>query len=184
MPKQREVFEFDLSQCPQKRAACGGLDPPRPEPFKQQVRNEITKAGMRSLVVFFIALCLTLSASVSKAQEVAVYPKNAEDRISRDALRAIFSKRLQKWPDGTPVTVFVLSDRSPLHIAFCKQVLNVFPHQLRRAWDRLVYSGTGQSPLEVASESEMRERIATTPGAIGYLPDKGQDDQVKILPVR
>jgi hypothetical protein len=40
---------------------------------------------------------------------------------------------------------------------------------MRSAWDRLVYSGTGQAPLEVSSEEEMRAKIASTPGAIGYL---------------
>lgn len=123
-------------------------------------------------------------ALVSHAQEVVVHPTVSQEQISRNTLRAIFSKRLQNWPDGSPVTVFVLSDRSPLHIAFCKQILNVYPHQLRRAWDRLVYSGTGQSPLEVDSEKDMRQKISNTPGGIGYLTAKEQDDEIKVLPVR
>ena len=37
------------------------------------------------------------------------------------------------------------------------------------AWDRLVFSGTGQAPDTVTSTEEMLARVASTPGAIGYL---------------
>lgn len=139
---------------------------------------------MRTFIALSILICIATMASVTHAQEVVVHPTVLQEQISRNTLRAIFSKRLQNWPEGTAITVFVLGDRSPLHIAFCKQILNVFPYQLRRAWDRLVYSGTGQSPLEVNTEEDMRKRIANTPGAIGYLPTIGQDDELKVLPVQ
>jgi len=47
-----------------------------------------------------------------------------------------------------------------------------------------VYSGTGQSPIEVATVKEMRDRIKNVPGAIGYLPVMKRDQNVKILQVR
>ena len=92
--------------------------------------------------------------------------------------------RLRNWPDQTPVRVFVLRDDNPTHSLFSKQILNIYPHQLRLAWDRLVFSGTGQAPTEVSSEAEMRERVAKTPGAIGYLPRSMINGSVRILPVQ
>lgn len=81
-------------------------------------------------------------------------------------------------------SVFVLPDDHPLHQAFCKKLLGVYPHQLRRIWDRGVFSGTGQAPIEVDTLEEMQKRIATTEGAIGYT-DKGQPDAlVKTVPIR
>jgi ABC-type phosphate transport system substrate-binding protein len=59
----------------------------------------------------------------------------------------------------------------------------MFPHQLRRAWDRLVYSGTGQAPVMVESEEEMREKVAASPGAIGYLSDAMIDQGVEVVKV-
>jgi ABC-type phosphate transport system substrate-binding protein len=103
--------------------------------------------------------------------------------VSRYVLAAIFGMRLTSWPDGTATKVFVLPDDNRVHSQFCKQVLHVFPHQLRTAWDRLVYSGTGQSPEIVGSEKEMKARVAATPGAIGYLTKETLDDSVAILPV-
>lgn len=92
--------------------------------------------------------------------------------------------RLRQWPDGSAVTVFVLPSDHPLHISFSKNILHVFPHQLERSWNRLVFSGTGQRPVEVESQEEMRARVAKTPGAIGYLEKGTLDDSVRKLDVR
>nr|BAL53726.1 hypothetical conserved protein [uncultured Gammaproteobacteria bacterium] len=115
---------------------------------------------------------------------VLIHPHVALDSLSRDELRAIFAMRRRTWPDGTPIQVFVLPDDHPLHRAFCKQVLNVYPHQLRRIWDRGVFSGTGQAPIEVSSVEEMQKRIAAVPGAIGYTDRIQQDASVKAITVR
>ncbi|EIC28003.1 hypothetical protein Metal_0134 [Methylomicrobium album BG8] len=93
--------------------------------------------------------------------------KNAK-QLTTETIREIFFMRLSTWPDGTPIHVFVLPDNHPLHIRFAKEILGVYPFQLRSAWDRLVFSGTGVSPTTVESEEEMRARIESTPGAIGY----------------
>jgi ABC-type phosphate transport system substrate-binding protein len=92
--------------------------------------------------------------------------------------------RLRSWPSGKPIQVYVLRDTHPTHIRFCKQVLNIFPHQLRFAWDRQVYSGTGQAPREVESVEEMRAQVAATPGALGYLQRSRVDDSVRVLPIQ
>ena len=102
--------------------------------------------------------------------------------ISKNGLRAIFSMRLRNWPDNnTPITVFVLPDTDPLHNQFSKETLNVFPGQMRRAWNRLVFSGSGQAPITVANRQEMLERVNSTPGAIGYLPITDIRNDVRIL---
>lgn len=104
--------------------------------------------------------------------------------IPRSNLRAMFAMRKHKWPDGTMVRVFVFRDDDPLHEKFSKQILNVFPYQLRQAWDRQVYSGLGQYPEEVASSEEMLSRIANTPGAIGYVKTNEVSENVRVLEIR
>ena len=90
--------------------------------------------------------------------------------------------RLKKWEDGLPIRVFVMPDTHPLHVAFSKYILHVFPYQLRSAWDRLVFSGTGESPIVVKSEQQMRMMVSSTPGAIGYLSRSMVDNSVKAIP--
>jgi hypothetical protein len=56
-----------------------------------------------------------------------------------------------------------------LHIRFSKEVLGVYPYQLRSAWDRILYSGTGVPPTVVESLEKMKTLIEETPDAIGYI---------------
>lgn len=124
--------------------------------------------------------CVTDAAPAAESPVVVVNTKNSADAlVSNKALPAIFGMRLRTWDDGSPIKVFVLPDNHPLHITFSKYILRVFPYQLRSAWDRLVFSGTGDEPFKVNSEQEMRAIVGSTPGAIGYLSDSMIDKTVK-----
>jgi ABC-type phosphate transport system substrate-binding protein len=134
----------------------------------------------------FILLVLLIFTPRAKAEEVVVIanPNVPYKEITANALRGIFGMRLRTWPNGSRITVFVLNDSSSETAYFAKRVLGIFPHQLRVAWDRLVYSGTGQAPFEVPSEAEMRTKIASTTDAIGYLSVEMVDDSVRVLQIK
>jgi ABC-type phosphate transport system substrate-binding protein len=139
--------------------------------------------------LFFICLLLSILfatriAWATEPYEIIANPSVSEKTLSKSSLRAIFGMRLHNWPDGAAVRVFVMPDDAPLHAAFSKEKLNVFPYQLRSAWDRLVFSGTGQAPDTVSSPEEMLARVAGTPGAIGYLTKSKTDGRVNVLQIK
>ncbi len=78
----------------------------------------------------------------------------------------------------------VLSDNDPLHIAFSKKVLGLYPYQLRRAWDRQLFTGTGQAPITVSSEQEARQVIAEMPGSLSYVSGDIQNRKIKQMEVK
>ncbi len=127
----------------------------------------------------YVALCSEIACSA----ELIVHPDIEHSSLGAHSVRAFFTMRLRRWPNGSPVKVFVLPDRNPLHREFSKQVLGVFPHQLRVAWDRMVFSGTGQAPTEVGDEEEMIRRVGSTPGSIGYVSGQVGDKDVRFLRV-
>ena len=92
-------------------------------------------------------------------------------QFTREDLREIFFGRRTRWPDGSPLRVYVLPDQHPVHIRFAKEILGVYPYQLRSAWDRMIYSGTGTPPVVVDSLEQMLVQIKQTPGAIGYIKE-------------
>lgn len=138
--------------------------------------------------LYMLAAFLVTANSYADNQEPAIvviaFPSTSENSISRSSLRAIFGMRLSKWPADTPVKVFVMKDDVPEHGAFSKNILQVFPHQLRLAWDRQVFSGQGQYPEQVVSPQEMLSKIASTPGAIGYIKTSEVTNNVRILQIR
>lgn len=119
-------------------------------------------------VVFLFILALS-SISVVNAEEVIANSSVRLQQVDRSFLLSSFSMRLNRWPDGTPMRVFVLADNHPIHTNFVKNTLEVFPYQLRSIWDRAVFSGSGRAPIQVGNEAEMLEKVSTVNGAIGYI---------------
>lgn len=132
------------------------------------------------------AVCLFMVGIYSEkveAQEVIVNMSVNKTKINKRVLKSIFRMQLLTWPDGTPIKVFVLPGKNSTHVSFSKTVLNTLPHSLQRNWDKLVFSGTGESPVIVKSEEEMLKRIATTRGAIGYVANIEKKTKIKVLHV-
>lgn len=129
-------------------------------------------------------LLAPLTAGAEAASVVLIAHSDVEiGSLTRDTTRAIFAMRQRSWPNGQAVRVFVLPGDHPLHGRFAKERLAVYPHQLQLAWDRMVFSGTGQAPTEVDSPEAMLERVATTPGGIGYLTQEHLDERVQVITV-
>lgn len=130
-----------------------------------------------------LALILVSLVPCSGAVELIAHPNIEQAGLSRSTVRSIFTMRMTSWPNGQPVRVFVLGDKDDLHATFSKRILGVFPHQLRRAWNRQIFSGTGQAPEKVADEKEMLDRVTQTPGAIGYISEEMINEQIRTIAV-
>jgi len=118
------------------------------------------------------------------AQDLIANPDWPAVRLDRNQARLYFTLRLKLLDNQIPINVFVLPDDHPLHRQFAKNILGLFPYQLRQVWDRQLFSGTGQVPITVTTEQEMIERVAATPGAIGYVESGSNLPQIRILEVR
>jgi ABC-type phosphate transport system substrate-binding protein len=138
--------------------------------------------------ILSIGLGCLLSVSFSvKSQastiQVVVNPSVESKDISVEQIRRIFSMRQTIWSNGQAITVYVLPNRHQTHQAFSTKVLGLFPYQLDRIWNKLVFSGLGEEPIEVQSEQEMLERVSQKPGAIGYVMPPINDDNFNVIKV-
>jgi hypothetical protein len=136
-----------------------------------------------------MALLLMLPAAAHSQDgtfdvQVIVSPSLTKMKLDRELLRAVFTMRVREWPDGSPIRVFVLPDDNPLSDQFYRERLGMYSYVLRRAWDRMVFTGTGFAPTVVRSEEEMRERVRLTPGAIGFVRKRESSSQNRPAPPR
>ena len=139
----------------------------------------------RHVICFMLSISsLALPVASGDAQELIVSEDLTANALSQNEARLYFTMRLEEWPNKQPVQVFVLPDDHPLHQQFAKTVLGLFPYQLRRVWDRQLFSGTGRAPITVDSEAEMLSKVTSTPGAIGYVSSAKVPAQVDVLEVR
>ena len=141
---------------------------------------ESKKATIIKTIIVGFFLYSTL-VSVGNATEIVVNQSVPVGEYSLNKTRAIFTMRQRFWPNGKKIEVFVLIDNHPLHKIFTKKNLNMFPHQLRRVWDRMVFSGTGQAPMILKTEEEMLDKISSTPNAIGYLNSWTENEKLRLF---
>lgn len=125
----------------------------------------------QSLNRFPWLLGLLFWVSLTHGQELVAHADVPVAALTRNEARLYLTMRVRNWPDGRAVQVFVLPDNHPLHVQFVTDVLELYPYQLRRVWDRQLFSGTGQAPITVIDPADLLRRVATTPGAIGYAED-------------
>jgi hypothetical protein len=130
-----------------------------------------TDRALRHLLVVLLLFVSSAACPLESAPsvDVIVSPSLASTKLDRSLLRSVFTMRLRQWPDGSPVRVFVLPDTDPLSDQFYRERLGMYSYVLRRAWDRMVFTGTGFAPTVVQTEKEMIDRVRSTPGAIGYV---------------
>lgn len=141
----------------------------------------------RALIGCWLAATLSFWTASSRGDEtpvVIIGNASVQQRsLPLETVRAIFAMRQRTLPDGQAVHVFVLSDDNPIHELFSKKILGVYPHQLRLAWDRAVFSGTGQAPNEVPDEAAMLKAVTSTPGGVGYVKRSSLTNQVRVLDI-
>jgi len=138
--------------------------------------------GKGSLALSAISLCcLGLYPIVAGAANIIVNDLVPSVRCSRAETRAIFAMRQRLWTNGEQIKVFTLADDNPVHKDFVRNNLNMFPHQFRRAWDRMTYTGTGVAPIQLDSEQEMIKKIMNTPNAIGYVSKKPDNAKIRLF---
>lgn len=136
--------------------------------------------------IFMLVLVMGMLGHISYtlAVELIAHPSVPNHSLSQSQSRGIFIGRISHWEDGSAIRVFVLPETSAIHQEFAKQLLDLYPYQLRVAWNRIMFTGIGQAPVMLSSEAEMRRRVSETPGAIGYISKVQSNDKVRALPIR
>lgn len=129
-----------------------------------------------------IGLLLGLSADGAAADVVAVVSaKNPVTALSKNQVVDIFLGRTSRFPDGSPAVPIDQVEASAARNEFYASFAGKSPAQLKAHWSKIIFTGRGQPPKEVASSAEVKKLIAGNPNAIGYIEQNMVDGSVKVL---
>lgn len=127
---------------------------------------------------------LAISASVAQsslAQVVVVGAKSPATVLSREQAAALFlGKSLQLPGGGIPVVIDQV-EAAEVRQQFYAKVTDKTIAQAKAIWSRLVFSGKGSPPKEVANSAEVKKLVGANPDAIGYIEKSAVDASVKVL---
>jgi ABC-type phosphate transport system substrate-binding protein len=129
---------------------------------------------------YFVILILLAAASV-QAQVVVIANKSvSESSISSGKLNDIYSLRLKTWSNGsTIVPVTLKSDNDDVQKFFGS--IGKSNMEMKKLWMKIQLTGEGQPPVGVGSEDDVLSKVASTPGAIGFISADKVNSSVKVL---
>ncbi|MBL4583445.1 MAG: phosphate ABC transporter substrate-binding protein [Pseudomonadales bacterium] len=135
------------------------------------------KTSLKSIA---LATLLTVSAGTFAQVSVIVHPSN-DVTISKKAASKLFLGKSKKFPGGGQAVPIEQSDGSSARDEFHANITKKKSSQLKAYWSRIVFTGKGQPPKEVSSDSEVMELISRNPSMIGYVDSSSVNASVKVV---
>ena len=128
---------------------------------------------------------LVLSPLAQAEVAVIVHPSNAAtldadsvSRLRRCPLCCCYEK---SFPGGAAAVPLALSDDAAATAEFNDKILKKPSSQLKAYWSKLIFTGKGTPPKEIASDAEMVKLISSNPNMIGFVDAKAVDGSVKVV---
>ncbi|MCC6963299.1 MAG: substrate-binding domain-containing protein [candidate division Zixibacteria bacterium] len=131
-----------------------------------------------------LGILLALLVPRAFADSVAVIANKSVpvDAVDKMQLLDIYSGDLRNWSNGRPIVVHDLKINNETKELFYRH-LGKTPSRMKSLWLKKLLSGEGAPPEAVETEHEMIERVAKTPGAIGFISVDSINDTVKTLAI-
>ena len=131
---------------------------------------------IRKIALLVMALSFSEQAEIS----VIVNPANA-NAVSADDLNRLFLGRASSFADGSKATPLNLAEGQVSRDEFDSKVLNRSSAQLKAYWSKLVFTGKGTPPKELADDAAVKAAVAADASAIGYISSGSVDGSVKVV---
>ncbi len=136
---------------------------------------------MRFFLVAFLVSVLVFPALCQAEKLLVIVSKDTGVRaLSLPQLARIYSRKVLIGADGVPWAPLNLPANHPLRRAFSQAIFKRLPEDMENYWNIQYFKGI-LPPYVVASEKAMRQYVASTPGAVGYIRPCHLGSGVKVV---
>ena len=129
----------------------------------------------------FTALLLACCATLAQADDlvVVVSARSQIESLRPEQVAAIFLGQTARFPNGAVATALDQPIGSNERDQFYLRVAGKTPALLKAHWSKMVFTGRGQPPRELAGSSAVRKAVADDPNLIGYIGREALDPTVR-----
>lgn len=141
---------------------------------------------MRLRLLGLALLYLAITGATVRAPTVhimvVVNAANPTTTLQRERLSRIFLRQVATWDNGQEILPVDQIDRSPVYIAFVRDIQRRSVASLKRYWEERIFSGNESPPPERVTDADVLTYVRSNAGAIGYIVE-GSDlgTGVKVL---
>jgi len=101
--------------------------------------------------------------------------------LSKTQVVDIFLGKRTRFPDGTSAVPIDQVEGSSVREDFYSKFAAMSPAQLKAFWAKIIFTGRGQPPSNVASSTELKKLLLANPNAIGYMDQNMVDSSLKVV---
>jgi ABC-type phosphate transport system substrate-binding protein len=132
------------------------------------------------LCLFYLWVSLPPPLWAEEHLAVIVADSQRSESVSNADLARIYERRQRFWHNGARIVPINLPAEHPARRQFSLQIFNKPPEDMQEYWNQQYFHGVAP-PYVLASDEAVREFVANTPGAIGYINAAAVNGQVKVL---
>ncbi|MES2350818.1 MAG: phosphate ABC transporter substrate-binding protein [Pseudomonadota bacterium] len=143
----------------------------------------LTLRRLLALALSLLPLLLLSAAGAARSAElvVIVSARNPLSVLRPEQVVDIFLAQTGRFPGGDEAVALDLPLGSPLRDEFYSRVAARSPALMKAYWTKMVFTGRGQPPRELASSAAVRRMVADNPSMIGYIDRSALDASVKAV---
>ncbi len=135
-----------------------------------------------------VALLLVLFPGGAPAESgknfvVIVHKDNKLGSLTRSKLRFIYGRKVSRWPWGAEIRPLDLPENFDARQRFSQSILGRSIEEMAIYWIDQKITRNANPPQRVLTVEAAKALVATTAGAIAYVPATAVDDTVKVLEI-
>ena len=131
-------------------------------------------------ILLLIVVCTLFSNFADAKLAIIVHPSNTVT-MDKDTIAALYLGKISNFPDGKKSVPISLAEGTAVQQYFVANVLERNPSQLKAYWAKLIFTGQGKPPKEVASDSEVIELVSNNPNIIGFVDESSITSTVRTV---
>jgi ABC-type phosphate transport system substrate-binding protein len=140
-------------------------------------------ARLNSSALAVAVLACLCGGNVAADLVTVVSAKSPVTTLTRNQVADIFLGRASRFPEGGVAVPIDQVEGSTARDEFYLKLAGKSPAQVNAHWSKILFTGRGQPPKEVANGEAVKRLLLANPAAIGYVDRSLVDDALRILPV-
>lgn len=130
--------------------------------------------------IVLLASTLLFSSLSFSDMAVIVHPDNTST-FDTSIIKKIFLGKQTKFTNGQIAIPMNAAESLPSYDAFNNNVIGKSRTQINAYWARLVFTGKGDLPKVISSDSDIVSTVSVNQGAISYVDSSSVTDKVKVV---
>lgn len=135
-----------------------------------------TALRQAALASFFTLSATTVYADIA----VIVHPTNTA-AFDKNLIERIYMGKTGNFENGRPASPINSSKGNNTREEFNKLVIGRTDTQVNAYWSKLLFTGKGTPPSEVANDQDVIVTVSANENAIGYVDTASVTDNVKVV---